>query len=350
MDAPDHPVCRRHHGRLVPAEVAVAGSTTASPSWRSATSTAWPTSAASATSSTDVAVHYPLYVILSILGLPEEDFPRMLKLTQELFGAVRPGAAARRDARRARCRRCRTSSSTSSPLTEDRRANPTDDLASVIANADAERRAASTSSTRVGYYVIIATAGHDTTSSSIAGGLHALLAAPRPARALAAATRRSVTHRGRRDDPLGDAGEAVHAHRRPTTTCCAACRSRRASRCCSRTRRPTATRRCSSNADRFDVGRNPNKHVAFGFGAHYCLGAQLARMEGRALYNELMPAAAVDRARRRAVVHADAVRRRAEAPADPLRARLNEDDRGGPMKYTKLGTTGLDVTRSASAA
>ena len=36
----------------------------------------------------DVAVHYPLYVILSILGLPESDHPRMLKLTQELFGAA----------------------------------------------------------------------------------------------------------------------------------------------------------------------------------------------------------------------------------------------------------------------
>ena len=35
---------------------------------------------------TEVAVNYPLYVILSLLGLPEEDFPRMLKLTQELFG------------------------------------------------------------------------------------------------------------------------------------------------------------------------------------------------------------------------------------------------------------------------
>ncbi len=43
------------------------------------------------------------------------------------------------------------------------------------------------------------------------------------------------------------------------------------------------------HADRFDVGRNPNKHLAFGFGAHYCLGAQLARMEGRALYTELIP-------------------------------------------------------------
>ena len=40
---------------------------------------------------------------------------------------------------------------------------------------------------------------------------------------------------------------------------------------------------------RFDVGRTPNKHLAFGFGVHYCLGAMLARMEIRALLTELLP-------------------------------------------------------------
>lgn len=39
---------------------------------------------------------------------------------------------------------------------------------------------------------------------------------------------------------------------------------------------------------RFDVGRNPNKHLAFGFGVHYCLGAMLARMELKALFTELL--------------------------------------------------------------
>ncbi len=41
--------------------------------------------------------------------------------------------------------------------------------------------------------------------------------------------------------------------------------------------------------DHFDVGRSPNRHIAFGFGAHYCLGTHLARMEARAFYNELLP-------------------------------------------------------------
>ena len=39
---------------------------------------------------TDVALHFPLSVIMSILGLPEEDYPLMLKLTQEMFGNSDP--------------------------------------------------------------------------------------------------------------------------------------------------------------------------------------------------------------------------------------------------------------------
>ena len=54
---------------------------------------------------------------------------------------------------------------------------------------------------------------------------------------------------------------------------------------------PSANRDEEVFADpfRFDVGRKPNKHLAFGFGVHYCLGAMLARMELKALFTELLP-------------------------------------------------------------
>jgi cytochrome P450 len=234
---------------------------------------------------TDVAVHYPLYVILSILGLPEDDFPRLLKLTQELFGAADPELA-RGATPEELMQTLQDFFQYFMALTEDRRAHPTDDLASVIANARVGDRDIDIFEA-VSYYVIIATAGHDTTSSSIAGGLHALLEHPDQLERLRADPSLVTTavdemirwvspvkqfmRTATEDYVLRDvkiaAGESVLLSY------------------------PSANRDedVFEHADRFDVGRNPNKHVAFGFGAHYCLGAQLARMEGRALYNELIP-------------------------------------------------------------
>ena len=122
----------------------------------------------------DIAIFYPLRVIMSILGVPKEDEPRMLRLTQELFGG--------RDEDMIRDESETSSESNTitdffeyfNALTEDRRKNPTNDVSSVIANAQINNEQLGHLEA-MSYYVIIATAGHDTTSSSTAGGILALI-------------------------------------------------------------------------------------------------------------------------------------------------------------------------------
>ena len=62
-------------------------------------------------------------------------------------------------------------------LTEDRRAHPTDDLATVIATSEVNG-CPMDGNARLWYYTIVATAGHDTTSFALSGGLEALLRHP----------------------------------------------------------------------------------------------------------------------------------------------------------------------------
>ena len=163
----------------------------------------------------DVALGYPLHVIMEILGVPEKDEPRMLKLTQELFGPQDPDTA--------RIREQLTPEQFSAMMqsvvddfgayfrgiTEDRRANPRDDLATVIANAKIDGDYMPDHDA-TSYYMIVATAGHDTTSSSTAGAIWALAEDPEQF-AQGQGQSRTDPGPGRRGDPLDDAGQAFHA-------------------------------------------------------------------------------------------------------------------------------------------
>ena len=232
-----------------------------------------------------VAVHYPLYVILSLLGLPESDFPRLLKLTQEMFGGGDE-----------ELRRGETPEELMltlleffayfQDLTAARRATPTADLASEIANARVDGEYLSDFDT-ASYYVIVATAGHDTTSSTISGGLHALIEHPAELARL-------------RDDPnllptaademirwVTPVKEFMRTAAADTEVGGVPVKQGQAVLLSY----PSANRDEEVFADpfRFDVGRDPNRHLAFGFGVHLCLGAALARMETRAFFAELLP-------------------------------------------------------------
>ena len=232
----------------------------------------------------EVAVGFPLHVILSILGLPEEDFPRLLKLTTELFGGDDDELNRSRDPQE-QMAVLLDFFQYFVALTADRRTNPTDDLASVIANATIDGQLL-TDYDAASYYVIIATAGHDTTSSSIAGGLEALLRHP------------DQLARLREDPSLG--ASAVEEMIRWVTPVKEFMRTATEDRLVGDETIPAGDAvylaYLSANRDeavfedpfRFDVGRADNKQVAFGYGVHFCLGAHLARLELRIFFEELL--------------------------------------------------------------
>jgi cytochrome P450 len=171
-------------------------------------------------------------------------------------------------------------------ITAARRAAPAGDLASAIANARVDGVYLPDAGT-ASYYVIIATAGHDTTSSTIAGGLHALIRHP------------AELERLRSDPGLlpAAAGEMIRwvtpvkEFMRTATAGTAVGGVPVAAGESLLLSYPSANRDEEVFGDpfRFDAGRDPDKHLAFGFGVHYCLGAALARMETRALFAELVP-------------------------------------------------------------
>lgn len=121
----------------------------------------------------DVAIWYPLRVIMKILGTPEEKDQMMLTLTQQMFGASDPDIRREfSDAERMELfaefyQYCMQ-------VTADRREVPGDDLASVITNGKINGETISDMDL-MGYFLIVASAGHDTTSSSTAGAIHALM-------------------------------------------------------------------------------------------------------------------------------------------------------------------------------
>jgi cytochrome P450 len=232
----------------------------------------------------DIAVHYPLYVILSLLGMPESDFPKMLQLTRELFGA-QDAEYGRDGGNDDRLAVLMDMFAYFQELTAARRAQPTDDLASAIANAVVDGKPLDDVET-MSYYVIIATAGHDTTSSTVAGGLQALLANPGELARLRedhALLPTAVDEMIRWVTPVKEFMRTASADTVLRGVPIAAGESVLLSY-------PSANRdeEVFTEPFRFDVGRDPNRHLAFGFGAHYCLGAALAKLETRALFAELL--------------------------------------------------------------
>ena len=240
----------------------------------------------------DVALFYPLRVIMEILGVPEPDEPLMLKLTQELFGADDEemnragGAVDPLTASESMRAAIMDFVAYFNAMIEDRKANPRDDMASLVANGQINGKPLGFMEV-LGYYLITATAGHDTTSNTTAASMWILAERPDLLAELKADPKlipafieesvrwaTSVKHFMRTAVADAEIGGQKIAKGDWLMLCYQ-----------SGNRDETAFERPFE----FDIRRPQNRHVAFGHGPHVCLGQHLGRMEMRLFWEELLP-------------------------------------------------------------
>jgi cytochrome P450 len=242
----------------------------------------------------DFAMHYPLHVVMSLFGVPESDEPRMMSLSQDLFGtddpdairedveAVSPAAAAQQWAAVVA-----DFYAYFDGLLQDRRATPRDDLATIIANARTADGEFHPPEIAYGYFIAVATAGHDTTTSTLAGGIHALAQNPELLRriqndlALAPAFI---------NESLRWASPVKHFMR--TALAPYTLRGREINvgdRLMLLYQSGNRDADIFDEPDVFNIDRHPNKHIAFGYGPHMCIGMHLAKQELRIMTEELLP-------------------------------------------------------------
>lgn len=240
----------------------------------------------------DFALMYPLRVIMSMFGVPSEDEPQMLRLTQEFFGA-NDSEEKREDIEVSADMAARQFHATLqsyysyfSAFTQDRRANPRDDLMSLIANYKIDGEFISDFYAN-GYYVTIVTAGHDTTSSSSGTGIKGLADNPDQFALLKSNPGLIPSFV---DEAIRYASPVRHFMRTATADAEVAGRQIKKGQRLMLSY-PSASRDESifPNPNAFHVDRRPNRHMAFGSGPHMCMGQHLAKLELRILFEELLP-------------------------------------------------------------
>lgn len=233
----------------------------------------------------DVAAELPMQMICILLGVPESERHWLFQAIEPQFdfGGSRTATMAQLPAEEAGSRMY----TYGQELIAAKRADPADDMLSVVANANLDDSLLPLSEVELYlFFSLLFSAGAETTRNAVAGGLLALIENPSQLALLRA--------------DLTELPTAIEEMVRWTSP--------------SPSKRRTATRAVTlggcdiepgqkvqvwegsanrdslvfTDPDTFDITRKPNPHLGFGYGIHYCLGANLARLELRVLFEELL--------------------------------------------------------------
>ena len=233
----------------------------------------------------DLAAPLTLSVLADMLGVPREDWRLMFQWTNQIAGSSDPEFQAEGETAEDTVQKARTSLfQYFMTLAEKRRADPRDDMVSVLANAKVDGEPMPPLEL-LSYYLLLVVAGNETTRNAASGGLLALIENPAELAKL-------------RSNP-GLVDRAVEEIARWTSPVIQFCRTpvedvelygkriRKGDSLCLFYASANRDEEVFEEPDVFRIDRRPNPHVGFGIGEHFCLGANLARLELRVIFREL---------------------------------------------------------------
>lgn len=263
----------------------------------------------------EVAAELPLQVIAEMIGVPQEDRHKLFEWSNRMIGSEDPEyIVAESEVQMAQVEMFMYANQ----LAQERRANPRDDIVTSLLEAEVDGDRLSEMDFNM-FFLLLAVAGNETTRNSISHGIRAFCDNPDQYQRLVAdpSLASSAT-----EEIVRWASPVMYFRRNVTRD--TELRGKQL-----REGDKVSIWYISANRDEdvfddpftFDIGRDPNEHVGFGGGGpHHCLGANLARMEMRLLFEEM--------ARRMPELEAT-------GPAEPLRSNFIAGIKHLPVRFPK---------------
>ncbi|HXK23668.1 MAG TPA: cytochrome P450 [Myxococcota bacterium] len=232
-----------------------------------------------------VAALLPIWVIAEMLGVPGDDWERIFHWTNEAVGASDPEYQRGRSTQETRMSALTEMTAYFEALAEDRRQRPRDDLVTVLVKSRIDGELMPRNEL-LSYFSILIAAGNETTRNATSSGMLALIENPDQ---LALARSNPALLDSLVEEVLRFTSPVIHMARTATRAVEIAGRKIQEGQKVAMFY-PSANRdeEVFRDPDAFRIDRRPNRHLAFGVGEHFCLGAHVARLELRVIFRHLL--------------------------------------------------------------